>query len=207
MFKIFSAPFALRTTVALFVASVTYQQALADCDYSGLTADPTDPYFLCSANCGAQIPANMGCHALGIVNVFCPEYCSQAKDDDCESKAGNPINLSNGTKYQHESDYVGQGSHPLEIHRYYESSRGNIDGNFGFNWAGISSSHIEVRKPTISTDQFNVKKQDGSIEAFSWAGLVNNVGTTAPYKTTTTDKLTMIKDETGNWGAIVKSGV
>ena len=47
----------------------------------------------------------------------------KANGDNCTS-VGNPINFSNGNKYQFEEDFTGSGLMPLQMHRHYNSSSG-----------------------------------------------------------------------------------
>ncbi|CBL47140.1 hypothetical protein HDN1F_35570 [gamma proteobacterium HdN1] len=178
----------------------------AGCDKSLITANPAEPHSECVKQCGNDFNdhTSMDCTRSNVERILCPEYCAQARDDSCESKQGNPINLSDGSKYQEETDYVGSGSHPLEIRRYFQSSFGNIDGTFGFGWSGINSSRIEARyvksegAGTYADDMFLVKEQDGSVVTFLAAGSANGAIMTVPAKANVTDRLSVIEDA-GGW--------
>ncbi|CBL43863.1 Rhs family protein [gamma proteobacterium HdN1] len=171
----------------------------AGCDTSLITANLAEPRSQCVEQCSKDFNGHtsMDCTRVHVENTVCPEYCAQARDDSCESFAGNPINLSDGSKYQEETDYVGGGSNPLEIRRHFRSI-GNRDSAFGYNWSGLVSSRVEVRFTQKDGDVFNVVKQDGSIVSFYWADVVNNTIVIVPYKSTVADKLSMFQ-EAGAW--------
>lgn len=107
------------------------QSASAACNYSNFTASPSQGYLICFTGCQAQIPTTLSCKTTSL----CREHCSDAKDNTC---AGNPINLSNGSKYQKETDYMGSGEYPLSVTRYYQSSRSSTQNGMGINWNGMS---------------------------------------------------------------------
>ena len=98
----------------------------ADCNTSRLEFGPNHPngFYGCFWECFGGVPANLGgCPSIGITN-FCESFCAGA--DQCP--VGNPIDITSGTKHESITDYSGGGQYPLEITRFYSSSKFDITG-------------------------------------------------------------------------------
>jgi len=85
------------------------------------------------------------------------------KPDPCP--LGNPINPFIGNKYQIETDYVGAGTYPLRVERYYNSIAGSGSGHIGAKWR-----HTFDRSISVSGAQATVFRPDGKQFVFPQSG-------------------------------------
>lgn len=106
-----------------------------------------------------------------------PEPDKELGEPACSE--GNPCNLANGNKYQHEADYVGPGPYPLRNERFYNS--GPVEqGAFTNKWRNFyDRSVVFATDGTVSTAR--VKRADGkqyhfSLSGASWLGDADVVG-------------------------------
>lgn len=179
--------------VSIFSSSISWADICTEKDFN---YNPEDPFFLCFATCQAHTPS-LSCTGPRIDRI-CSELCGQAKDDTCTE---NPINLSNGTKYWSENDFVASGEFPLAIQRYYQSSFNPVDRGFGVNWSAINNLEVSVRRINangltvlVGYDAFSVKRQNGDVLQYQWPD-------TAPTGKTTPDKANTVETlEVQNYG-------
>ena len=79
----------------------------------------------------------------GVPNAYCFRRPAARNPDKsfCEQcpKAGNPVNIGTGNKYQVEEDYAGSGSTPLRFIRYYNNQL----------WTGISIPSPEWKRSRL----------------------------------------------------------
>ena len=163
----------------------------ADCNTSRLEFGPNHPngFYGCFWECFGGVPANLGgCPSIGITN-FCESFCAGA--DQCP--VGNPIDITSGTKHESITDYSGGGQYPLEITRFYSSSKFDITGNFGNGWNSIETATIYSNNYN-GVDQYTVRRPDGSELRFRWG---SGSGDTIPHKAKTKEVLTMYNDTQG----------
>ena len=178
--------------ISLLVGICFSAASLADiCYESDFTYNPEDPFFLCHAECAASVTATLECYQFRITRI-CNELCGQAKDDTCTE---NPINLSNGTKYWSEHDFVASGALPLSIQRYYQSSFNPIDRGFGVSWSGANNLEVSVRRINadgwfvlVGYDAFTVKRLNGDVIQYQWPDTATT-GMTTPDKANTVETL------------------
>lgn len=86
--------------------------------------------------------------------------------------AGNPINLSNGNKFQQETDYVNARNPLLSLSRYYNSHVSAAPGSFGAKWRSSFDRRIESL-PGIGpggADIARVARPEGKIFRFVKTG-------------------------------------
>ena len=84
----------------------------------------------------------------------------------CDRKAGNPIDLATGNKYQREVDYE-RGARSLLLARHY-NSKVTAQGSFGRNWSTDYDARLSVVAGT--TTAVAAMRGDGSVVAFKSAG-------------------------------------
>jgi RHS repeat-associated protein len=120
----------------------------------------------CSSGCGATGAGNSG----------------GANSGSGSTKAGNPVNVSNGNKYEAETDYVGVGANPLRFVRSYNSLQAYITWGVGsaqfnpFMGAAWMASYFQYLIPVSVTDSsttYNAVyayRPDGRVLVFSQYG-------------------------------------
>jgi RHS repeat-associated protein len=79
---------------------------------------------------------------------------------------GNPVNISNGNKYEDELDYQSQGQFPLTFHRYYNSASFGGDGTIGVQWTHTFSRSLTLQ----SSAEVKLFRDDGGIQYFYQCG-------------------------------------
>ena len=85
----------------------------------------------------------------------------------CSMMSGNPVNTSNGNKYQREQDYRGQGAFPLVFERHY-NSQATLPGVLGKRWSHTYSRRLlSAHTPEGSTTEaVRLTRDDGQILYF-----------------------------------------
>lgn len=179
----------LSYLVGMMLFAVSSNAMAADCDTSGLAHGPNHPngFYGCYWECFGGVPGNLGsCPAPGISN-FCERFCAGA--DECPK--GNPIDITTGTKHETVVDYRGGGHYPLEVRRYYSSSKFDISGNFGQGWSSVETSTIYsniYNNFGQTVEQYTVRRSNGTEIRFGWG---SGAGDTVPHKAKTKETLTL----------------
>ena len=100
-----------------------------------------------------------------------PEQCKGNPEDSeksCPTGGTNPINLTNGNKYQTETDFVGVGPFPLAIERTYSSLYNGWHHNYQYSVRPATASEVaSLYGNSLSNDDFSLSyrllaKADGS---------------------------------------------
>lgn len=96
--------------------------------------------------------------------------------NSCEIKGNtavaNPCNPAIGNKFQSETDYVGNGPHPLKFVRYYNSlNQGDVTAGLGPNWTHTYSRKLQFDSST-SLNTISAVRDDGRAIAFNKIGAV-----------------------------------
>jgi YD repeat-containing protein len=79
---------------------------------------------------------------------------------------GNPINISNGNKYEDQLDYQSPGAFPLTFHRYYNSASFGGDSTIGVQWTHTFSRSLTWQ----SSAEVKLFRDDGEIRYFNQCG-------------------------------------
>ncbi len=101
----------------------------------------------------------------------CPEVERNAGLQQCAidggTMKGNPVNISNGNKYQPESDYEGVAPFPLNFTRHYNSIAAGY-GAIGKRWTHTYSRELSLHTSTL----VKLFRSDGEIRSFTKCGSV-----------------------------------
>ncbi|MGC1511094.1 DUF6531 domain-containing protein [Ketobacter sp.] len=92
-----------------------------------------------------------------------------------------------GDKHESATDYRGAGHYPLEITRYYSSSKFDVTGHFGHGWNSIDTATI-YSNTYNGNDQYTVRRADGTDIRYRWG---SGAGDTTPHKANTKEVLTL----------------
>ncbi|UUZ47445.1 DUF6531 domain-containing protein [Massilia sp. B-10] len=112
-----------------------------------------------------------------------PEDCTEAwclaargavGGASCPMSVGNPINASNGNKFQLESDFIGVGSVNLRFERFYNSHWSTGAGSMGAHWRTTFDRSLVI---DLNAKMIRVNRQDGKVVIFR---SVNDVWTHGP---------------------------
>ena len=173
----------LTTVVGLsyivFLLAFYSGSAYSLCDYE-TDAKPSDTFGICLEQCRAETGHNnMGCSNY---YLYCVRYCSDANQKQCP-QVGNPIDVAERSKLDHEVDFQSGGLYPLKIERFYNSAVKMPDGNFGKQWQESSNTKIiAVRNPNTGEETYTLQRLGGGYVAFTYDMQAND-GTTYPVKT------------------------
>uniref|UniRef100_UPI003BA9DCAF DUF6531 domain-containing protein n=1 Tax=Kiloniella litopenaei TaxID=1549748 RepID=UPI003BA9DCAF len=82
--------------------------------------------------------------------LFCAEEKDELGDRQCNAKAGNPITLPTGNKFQSFTDFTTNVPSPLSFTRYY-NSKGDNKANMGDGWSHNFAHRLEGIPHNTST--------------------------------------------------------
>lgn len=192
----------VRLSLVMLFLTIYSEPGFSRCVYE-TTAKPSDGYLGCWGQCNLDVhhddsdgTNHLSCSTLHLSN-YCRRYCANANQDSCPSTSssttssfssviGNPINIADGSKVQHEIDFQTGGLFPLRIERTYSSAVKMPEGNFGYKWTTTANSIIKgVIAPVAlfgpEFETFIVQKTNGHYESFTRID-PNGDGKTAPIK-------------------------
>lgn len=141
----------LNTAVADVTSDCAAQYArngaypgMSNCEFA---ASASSGNWLCTANSG-----------ITQIEEYCAGWLGEGTnpndngDPDCNG-AGNPINVSNGNKYQEEHDYQdyawSSNEIPLSLTRYYNSNMSTSGGSFGVLWRS-TYDRLMIADPSLT---------------------------------------------------------
>ena len=136
--------------------------------------------------------------SVGLGNYYCTasqgwtwaqEYCGAINEDQCETRSGNPIQLSDGSKVHSEIDYQTKGAFPLKIERFYSSKVTMPIGLFGYKWQGNGQAKIIANYNSSSGEETYTLITDGGHYSTYEYDYSKNDGSTLPLKSGVTNTL------------------
>lgn len=153
------------------------------------TASPSDGYYGCYGQCLSDVHHDssdgtngLSCSTL-MLTSYCSRYCADANQQTCPPTLGNPINIADGSKTDHEIDFQTGGMFPLKIERYYNSAAKMPNGNFGKKWqASENAKIVAVRNSSTGAQTYTLQRLGGDHIAFTFDTSAND-GRTIPVKT------------------------
>lgn len=99
-----------------------------------------------------------------LCNVDPQEHNTGKTKGESDCKAGNPISILTGNKFQVEPDYYGSSSFPLKLTRYYNNNA--TESRWGENWRSDYDSTVIMASNFVVSTAY-IYRPDGKIISFN----------------------------------------